>query len=157
MQITVPFTRTSFSTTAKLEVRSPSRLQVKFEEGIIRTPELLKDIEIPSTMTIMGQTIDTSNVASALKPLQSSVRDAVAQLGNLISQQPDLKIPIASERSQTWLLTTFLDQDTRILRGDRGSVYVLVKDVIIVEPVQVPIEESTKPETPLSIEYNEDA
>ena len=103
----------------------------------------------------MGQTIDVSNVASALKPLQSSVRDAVAQLGSLISQQPDLKIPIAGERSQTWLLTTFLDKDTRIMRGDRGSVYVLVKDVSIAEPVEVTVEEPTKPESPLSIEYNE--
>ena len=105
----------------------------------------------------MGQSVDVSNVASALKPFQSSVRDAVAQIGNLISQQPDLKIPISSERSQTWLLTTFLDKDTRILRGDRGSVYVLVKDVSIAEPVEVVIQEPGTPEPPLSIEYNADA
>lgn len=155
VQISVPFSRTAFSTTASLEVRSPSRLQVKFEQGIIHTPELLEDIDIPSTISVMGQTIDVSNVAAALKPLQSSVRDVVAQLGSLISQQPDLKIPIAGERTQTWLLTTFLDKDTRIMRGDRGSVYVLVKDVSIAEPVEVTVEEPAKPDSPLSIEYNE--
>lgn len=137
-----------------MEVRSPSRLQVKFEEGIIRSPELLEDIEFPSTISVLGQTIDVSNVAEALKPFQSSFRDAVAQLGNFISQQPDLKIPLPkSERSQSWVLTTYLDADTRIMRGSRG-VYVLVKDISISEtkPIEVPIEDIDQPEPDLSIE-----
>lgn len=60
-----------------------------------------------------------------------------SQVGNLISQTPDLSFPIG-DQAQTWLLTTYLDEDTRITRGDGGSVFILVKDVsitpIVIEP-----------------------
>ena len=36
---------------------------------------------------------------------------------------------ITSDKAQSWLLTTYLDEDTRISRGDGGSVFVLVKDL----------------------------
>lgn len=45
-QISVPLSRTSVAATASFEVRSPKRLQVQFERGIIQTPELLADIEV---------------------------------------------------------------------------------------------------------------
>lgn len=51
------------------------------------------------------------------------------QVGNLLSQSPDLSFPISTDAAQTWLLTTYLDENTRITRGDGGSVFVLVKDV----------------------------
>jgi hypothetical protein len=47
----------------------------------------------------------------------------------LISQTPNLSFPISTDSAQTWLLTTYLDDDTRITRGDGGSVFILVKDV----------------------------
>lgn len=34
--LSVPFSRTSFSTTAAFEVRSPKRLQLKLEKGVIQ-------------------------------------------------------------------------------------------------------------------------
>lgn len=49
----------------------------------------------------------------------------------------------------TWLLTTFLDEDTRISRGDGGTVYVLVKDVSFED---MPPEASSDVEKELSIE-----
>ncbi len=51
-------------------------------------------------------------------------------MNDLIKNQPDLQLPIPdNERAQTWLLTTYLDDDTRLLRGDGGSVFILVKEV----------------------------
>lgn len=50
------------------------------------------------------------------------------QVGSIISQSPDLSFPISTDSAQTWLLTTYLDEDTRITRGDGGSVFVLTKD-----------------------------
>jgi hypothetical protein len=39
------------------------------------------------------------------------------QVGNILKQSPDLSFPLpTSEQSQTWLLTTYLDEDTRITR-----------------------------------------
>lgn len=52
-----------------------------------------------------------------------------AQVANLIQQQPNLDFPITSDRAQSWLLITYLDDSLRISRGDGGSVFVLVKQV----------------------------
>eukprot|EP00887_Chlorella_sp_A99_P006433 scaffold3.g6433.t1 len=94
-------------------VRSPKLLQVKFEEGRLATPELLGEVSLPSSVEIAGQLVD-------LAPLQ---------LGGLLSGAPPLTVPLSrARRSSTWLLNTYLDDSLRVTRGDRGSVYVLVKD-----------------------------
>ena len=77
----------------------------------------------------MGQVVDLSSLKSALSPFQSSASSLFSQVANLVSQQPNLNIPIETNRAQTWLLTTYLDDDTRISRGDGGSIFVLVKEV----------------------------
>jgi len=62
------------------------------------------------------------------------------QVGSILSQSPDLSFPLPnSEQSQTWLLTTYLDEDTRITRGDGGSVFILVKDVSLNSPPPPPL------------------
>ena len=43
------------------------------------------------------------------------------QMNNILSQTPDLSVSIQNERAQTWQLNTYVDQDTRICRGDGGS------------------------------------
>ncbi|CAL5229816.1 g13217 [Coccomyxa viridis] len=129
VQLTVPFSRTSFSTTASFEIRSPKRLQVRFERGTVATPELLQDIELPSSISVLGQPVDLTNLKDALRPAQDAAEGVIQQLARLVSQQPDLQFPIPNDRAQTWLINTYLDEDTRISRGDGGSVFVLVKDV----------------------------
>jgi len=137
VQISVPLSRTAVSTKASFEVRSPKRLQVRFEQGVIKTPELLSDIEIPDSISVMGQSLDLSQVKGVLQPVSQGLSGIISQVGNLISQTPDLSFPIG-DQSQTWLLTTYLDEDTRITRGDGGSIFILVKDVsitpIVIEP-----------------------
>lgn len=132
VQISVPLSRTSFSTTASFEVRSPKRLALRVEKGSIHTPELLSQIDLPSNITVMGQTVDLTQLKSALEPVSNGVKGILDQVGNFIAQQPDLNIPISGDQQpQTWLLTTYLDADTRITRGDGGSVFILVKEVSI--------------------------
>lgn len=60
VQFSGPLTTTSISTNAKFEVRSPNRLQIKFEEGVIGTPQLTDSLEIPENMEFFGQKIDLS-------------------------------------------------------------------------------------------------
>jgi len=130
--ITVPLSRTAFSTTASFEVRSPKRLQLRVEKGSIHTPELLSQIDLPANVTVLGQSIDLSQLKSALEPVSAGVKGILDQVGGFIAQQPDIQIPINGEQQpQTWLLTTYLDDDTRITRGDGGSVFILVKEVSI--------------------------
>lgn len=121
---TGPIATTSFSTSASFEVRSPKRVQIKFEEGVIGTPQLTDSIEIPESVQVMGQKVDLKPFQGLLKSLQ----DAASSVARTISGQPPLKFPIRTDKAQSWLLTTFLDEDLRISRGDGGSIFLLLKE-----------------------------
>ncbi|XP_076945493.1 light-induced protein, chloroplastic-like [Bidens hawaiensis] len=118
-----PGSTTAISTNATFEIRSPKRVQIKFDEGIIGTPQLTHSIEIPETIEILGHEIDLT----PFKGLITSVEDTASQVAKTISSQPPLKFPI-SEDVESWLLTTYLDEDVRISRGDGGKVFVLFKE-----------------------------
>jgi hypothetical protein len=64
---------------------------------------------------------------SALRPLSGPVGALVSGLGSVLAGAPDLRFPINAPGGGSWLLTTYVDGDLRITRGDRGSVYVSVK------------------------------
>ncbi|KAJ4703994.1 Plastid-lipid-associated protein, chloroplastic [Melia azedarach] len=119
-----PFSTTSITTNAKFEVRSPKRVQIKFEEGIIGTPQITDSIVLPENVEFLGQKIDLTPV----KGLLTSVQNTASSVAKTISSQPPLKFPISNSNAQSWLLTTYLDEDLRISRGDAGGVFVLIKE-----------------------------
>ncbi|CAN8246326.1 unnamed protein product [Cochlearia groenlandica] len=119
-----PFSTTSVSTNAKFEIRSPKRVQIKFEQGVIGTPQLTDSLEIPEFVEILGQKIDLNPIRGLL----TSVQDTASSVARTISSQPPLKFSLPEDKAQSWLLTTYLDKDLRISRGDGGSVYVLIKE-----------------------------
>lgn len=118
-----PFATFSFSASANFEVRSPSRIQVEFKEGTLRPPEIKSTINVPENLDIFGQKVNLSPVQQSLNPLQAGVES----IARVISGQAPLKVPIPGERSKSWLLTTYLDKDLRISRGD-GGLFVLAKE-----------------------------
>ncbi|XP_050378900.1 plastoglobulin-1, chloroplastic [Argentina anserina] len=118
-----PFATFTFSASASFEVRSPSRIQVQFKEGTFQPPDIKSSIELPLDVEIFGQRINLSPVQQALSPLQ----EVAASISRTISGQQSLKVPIPGERTQSWLLTTYLDEDFRISRGD-GGLFVLAKE-----------------------------
>ncbi|XP_027363471.1 plastid-lipid-associated protein, chloroplastic-like [Abrus precatorius] len=124
VQFAGPLATASISTNAKFDVRSPKRVQIKFEEGIIGTPQLTDSIEIPENVEFLGQKIDLT----PFKGIITSVQDTASSVVRTISSQPPLKIPISNSNAQSWLLTTYLDEELRISRGDGGSVFVLIKE-----------------------------
>ncbi|XP_068645041.1 plastid-lipid-associated protein, chloroplastic [Aristolochia californica] len=124
VQFAGPLATTSLTTNAKFEVTSPKRVQIKFEEGIVGTPQLTDSIVVPDNVEFLGQKIDLS----PFKGIISSVQDTAYSVAKTISSQPPLKIPITNTNAQSWLLTTYLDEELRISRGDAGSVFVLVKE-----------------------------
>lgn len=81
MAISVPLSRTAFSTTASFEARSPKRVQLKFEQGRIATPQLLADIDLPASLSVMGQTVDLGQVRSLLQPAAEQVKGIIEQVG----------------------------------------------------------------------------
>ncbi|KAG7952564.1 hypothetical protein I3843_12G067000 [Carya illinoinensis] len=118
-----PFATLSFSASATFEVRSPTRIQVAFKEGTFQPPEIKSTIDLPENLNVFGQQINLSPVQQSLGPLQ----DAVGSISRVVSGQPPLKVPIPGERTSSWLLTTYLDEDFRISRGD-GGLFVLAKE-----------------------------
>ncbi|KAK1325617.1 hypothetical protein QJS10_CPA01g02952 [Acorus calamus] len=118
-----PFSTISFSASASFEVRSPSRIQVQFKEGIFQPPEISSTINLPENIDLFGQKINLAPVQQTLNPIQ----EAVARIARTISGQPPLKVPIPGERTASWLVTTYLDEDLRISRGD-GGLFVLAKE-----------------------------
>ncbi|VVB12109.1 unnamed protein product [Arabis nemorensis] len=119
-----PLATTSISTNAKFEIRSPKRVQIKFEQGVIGTPQLTDSIEIPEHVEVLGQKIDLNPIRGLL----TSVQDTASSVARTISNQPPLKFSLPGDNAQSWLLTTYLDKDIRISRGDGGSVFVLIKE-----------------------------
>ena len=129
-----PMVESSVSANASFEVRSPKRLQVKFDEAGVETPTIVADVfqymSLPMTVDVMGQSIDTAPLANLMQPFQSGLTDALNGVKSAVSGLPSLKVPLpesASPGSEAWLLTTYLDGDLRVARGDGGSVFVLTK------------------------------
>ncbi|KAE8659784.1 Light-induced protein [Hibiscus syriacus] len=124
VQLSGPLASSSISTNAKFEVRSPKLVQIKFQEGIIGTPQVTDSIVLPENVEFLGQKIDLT----PLKGLLTSVQDTASSVAKTISSQPPLKIPLSNSNAESWLLTTYLDDELRISRGDAGSVFVLIKE-----------------------------
>lgn len=118
-----PFASLSFSASASFEVRTPTRIQVTFKEGSIQPPEIKSNVELPENVDIFGQKLSLQPLQQSLGPLQGLVEN----ISRVISGQPPLKIPIPGERTSSWLLTTYLDKDLRISRGD-GGLFVLARE-----------------------------
>jgi len=119
-----PLASSSVSTNAKFEIRSPKRVQIKFDEGIIGTPQLTDSIVLPEKFEFFGQNIDLTPLSSIF----TSIENAASSVAKTISGQPPLKIPISSDNAGSWLLTTYLDDVLRISRGDGSSIFVLFKE-----------------------------
>ncbi|KAJ1291448.1 hypothetical protein BS78_02G316000 [Paspalum vaginatum] len=119
-----PLASTSVSTNAKFEIRSPKRVQIKFDEGVIGTPQLTDSIVLPENFELFGQKIDLS----PFKGIFSSIENAASSVAKTISGQPPLKIPIRTDNAESWLLTTYLDEELRISRGDGSSIFLLFKE-----------------------------
>jgi hypothetical protein len=65
-----------------------------------------------------------------MEPFQSGLSGALDGVKNAVKDLPGLKVPLpesATPGSEAWLLTTYLDGNLRIARGDGGSVFVLTK------------------------------
>ncbi|KAE8789788.1 putative plastid-lipid-associated protein 3, chloroplastic [Hordeum vulgare] len=123
--ISTPFASFSFSATASFEVQTPSRIEVQFKEGSFQPPEISSSVNLPEQIAIFGQKISLGPVKQLLEPLQR----AFASIAGSISGQPPLKVPIPGDnKAKSWLLTTYLDKDLRISKGDGGGVFILAKE-----------------------------
>ena len=98
-------------------------MQVEFKEGSFQPPEISSTVDLPENIDVFGQKIDLLPLRQTLNPVQ----EAFANIARTLSGQPPLKVPIPGNRPGSWLLTTYLDKDLRISRGD-GGLFVLAKE-----------------------------
>ena len=108
----------------KMALVSLCSMQIKFQEGIIGTPQLTDSIVLPENVEFLGQKIDLTPI----KGLLTSVQDTASSVAKTISSRPPLKLSLSNSNAESWLLTTYLDEDLRISRGDAGSIFVLIKE-----------------------------
>lgn len=47
----------------------------------VQTPELLADVEVPESVSILGQTVDLSQVRSLLQPVSQGLSGIITQVG----------------------------------------------------------------------------
>lgn len=80
LDISVPGSRTAVSTTAKISVQSPKRVNLKFEKSTISTPQLMTELDLPDYTEVMGQSVDLRQLKSALAPLQDASKGLVSQV-----------------------------------------------------------------------------
>uniref|UniRef100_A0A452YQG6 Plastid lipid-associated protein/fibrillin conserved domain-containing protein n=1 Tax=Aegilops tauschii subsp. strangulata TaxID=200361 RepID=A0A452YQG6_AEGTS len=98
---------------------------VQFKEGSFQPPEISSSVNLPEQIAIFGQKFSLGTVKELLEPLQR----AFASIAGSISGQPPLKVPIPGDnKAKSWLLTTYLDKDLRISKGDGGGVFILAKE-----------------------------
>lgn len=143
VELSSPVSKTAITATASFEVRSPKRLQLSLEKGVIQTPELLTDVNIPDSLSLLGVPVDLSNLKGAVEPLNEGIMGLVGQVNNFLSQAPELSVPLTSTGTSTWQLNTYLDEDMRIARGDGGSMFLYVKEepAVVYPEVSEPTEE----------------
>jgi hypothetical protein len=140
VNVRAPLIDTSLIATADFEATSPKRIRVKFTDAGVVTPSIdtssvLQYIDLPPTIDVAGQSIDTTAASEALEPLRKAAEGALGGLAEAVKTLPPaLKVPLpagglgaagAEGAESTWLLTTYLDEDTRVARGDGGSVFVM--------------------------------
>ncbi|CAL0309103.1 unnamed protein product [Lupinus luteus] len=105
VQFVGPWTTTDVNCHGKYEVRSPKRVQLKIEERVIGTPQLTDSLTIPEEVEFVGQKID-------LKPLKGILDEKAKKL----SRKPPVRLPVPKPFAESWLLTTYLDEDIRVSR-----------------------------------------
>jgi hypothetical protein len=54
-------------------------LQIRFVRGALATPQLLTDVDIPESISLLGQTVDLQNIRDALAPARRGLQSAVSQ------------------------------------------------------------------------------
>ncbi|KAK9811509.1 hypothetical protein WJX72_005075 [[Myrmecia] bisecta] len=132
VDIAVPFMM-SLSTQAGLEVRTTRQFKVKFQlAGVntqILTPKLLDNLEVPDSLSLLGQKIDLSPLRDALSPMNVALQRMRSVTTSALA--PDLPAVEGSTPPDVhaWLETTYLDDNLRVCRDEAGGVFVLVKDV----------------------------
>lgn len=95
------------------------------QRGILYMPSIESNVQLPTSVSLMGQQLDLTPLKDVLAPLTRGAANLALSASDLLSQAPNLEVPLQNQFS--WQLTTYLDNSLRIARGDGGAVYIFRK------------------------------
>ena len=136
LAVEVPFLKFGVRAGAALQLRSAKTLDVKFNKTTIETPSVVPSFDLPDAIDVLGQSVDLSPLAPLAGQLQDALKGTARRVNKDLGRLDDLEIPVdwgEKGPGATWLLTTYLDDELRISRGDGGGVFILKKLLTFVQ------------------------
>ena len=142
LEVSAPLVKTSAFVSAELAPVTPRRVNARaLEAGLLETQvvdTVSQYVSAPVSVRVLGVDVDTSVAAEAADPARLFVKDAVARLGDAVASFSTAKALGADEKTvnfaapvpwsfpgaRAWMLTTYVDEDTRVARTEGGSVYL---------------------------------
>lgn len=143
LEVSAPLVNASAFVSSELAFATPRRAQTRTIQAGLDTCEVVDTVSqyvsAPMSVRVLGVDVDTSAAADLIAdPARLFVKDAVARLGDAVAwtaaalEGADEKIvaapvPSSFPGARAWMLTTYVDEDTRVARGEGGSVYLFEK------------------------------
>ena len=148
LEISAPLVNASAFVSSELSFATPRRAQTRTTKAGLDTCEVVDTVSQyvspPVSVRVLGVDIDTSAAAESIAdPARLLVKDAVAALGDAVartaaalkgadeetglSKLVAAPVPSSFPGAHAWMLTTYVDEDTRVARGEGGSVYLFEK------------------------------
>lgn len=127
VELGLPGVRGALSNTGEVRLRSDRTVEVKFVSGRVEAPELTPAEGALAGQDIFGRTVDLSSLEGALTVAQRAAGAIAGPASEALGLQDGLSFDTPSGGA-TWLLTSYLDEDLRISRGDGGGLFVLTKE-----------------------------
>jgi ABC-type hemin transport system substrate-binding protein len=95
-------------------------------------------VSAPMSVRVLGVDVDTSAAAESIAdPARLFVKETIARLGDAVARTAEAlgadeeivaaPVPSSFPGAHAWMLTTYVDEDTRVARGEGGSVYLFEK------------------------------
>ena len=148
LEVSAPLVNASAFVSSELSFATPRRAQTRTMKAGLDTCEVVDTVSQyvspPMSVRVLGVDVDTSAAADLIAdPARLLVKDAVAALGDAVArtaaalkgadEETGLSkivaapVPSSFPGAHAWMLTTYVDEDTRVARGEGGSVYLFEK------------------------------
>jgi hypothetical protein len=148
LEVSAPLVNASAFVSSELSFATPRRAQTRTTKAGLEKCEVVDTVSQyvspPVSVRVLGVDVDTSAAADLIAdPARLFVKDAVAALGDAVArtaaalkgadEETGLSkivaapVPSSFPGAHAWMLTTYVDEDTRVARGEGGSVYLFEK------------------------------
>ena len=126
VELGLPGVRGAPSNTGEVRLRSDKSVEVKFVRARVEPP-VQAPLSDALDQEIFGRSVDLWPLEGILTPLQRATVAVAEPAAEALGLQGGLDFDTPGGGA-SWLLTSYLDEDLRVSRGDGGGLFVLTKD-----------------------------